>query len=141
MAAIITNPRKTKPAWLEYPCSICDKYEESEKELDGMRKALWGNQTLRSHFNCCRFDPLLAAVNDANQCPYNHLRGKTIIGLKCDNCGKEFALLSPEDPNLPNLLADPFQIHLCDDCQKLPEKQLTMKPPIPIFSSKQKEDQ
>lgn len=108
---------KARPANLPVPCSTCEKYTETEKSLDDVTRALWSGTTL--DFNRCRFQPLLAGPGDADQCPHSDLLGKTVIVVECDLCQAEFDFLRPNDPRLPNFLADQYNTnikHVCPEC-------------------------
>lgn len=137
MANIQLNPRKTKPSWLQFPCSICDQWEQDESALDPQRKALWNNKSMPDSFRC-KFHPLLCDVDYADKCPYKHLLGKTIIGLYCDMCGKEYEYLKPTDPRLEEYIKNPFHVDICPDCQKKKDKDLQQKRVINVLSNSDK---
>ena len=97
MPNIILNPRKTKPPDLEEPCASCELYEETETEVHGVRKALWGNPSMRQHFRRCKYDPRLCDPDLARKCPWSKHVGKPIIAITCDCCGKIIRCLNPDD--------------------------------------------
>lgn len=133
MSNIHLNPKKAKPTWLKAPCSMCDKWTEDDSPLDSNTKALWNNQKIQDGIRC-RFDPFLSSPDDKNKCPYQHLIGKTIIGLRCDICGDEFELLEPTDPRLEILIKDPYHVDICPNCQLKKDKDLQIKRFINILS-------
>jgi len=137
MPNIHLNPRKAKPSWLKAPCSVCNKWEEDESPLDPATKALWNNQKIEDGVRC-RFDPFLADPSDKGKCPYEHLIGKTIIGLRCDMCGAEFEMLSADDPRLEILIKDPSHIDICPKCQLKKDKDLKQYRFITVLSSDSK---
>ncbi len=132
MSNIHLAPKKTKPPWLKAPCSICNQWEEDESPLDPLRKAIWNNQGIPDG-NRCKYNPLLCDMDNKGKCPYQHLIGKTIIGLYCDMCGKEYELLEPTDPRLENLIKNPLHVDICPDCQNKKDKDLSQKRIITIL--------
>ena len=137
MANIHSNPRKTKPPWLEAPCSVCAKYEETESEVHDARKAAWGNPKLGQHFNRCRFHPLFCSPDEAKGCPHRHLVGKTVFELTCDKCGKTIAMYEFGDPRVEQLQEDPVRVDICRKCRHTPDSAIT-KTPIVLSSDKSK---
>ena len=135
MTAIRTNPRKTKPSWLEFPCSVCTAYEEDESPLDPLTKALWNNQKIPDG-NRCRFNPLLADAYEKDKCPYKHLIGQTIVVMYCDFCGKEFEYLEPTDPRLEELIKNPMHKDICNECKNKKDKDLNEVRVINVLTNK-----
>ena len=125
---INVNPRKTKPPWLQAPCSVCSQYEGTEAEVHEDRKAAWGNRGMRQHFNVCRFNPLFCSPDDAGKCPYQHLVGKSVFELTCDKCGEVIAMYEFGDPRALALLDDPVRIDICEKCRFTPDGAVTKKP-------------
>ena len=106
MPNIITNPRKSKPPDLPQPCASCDMYEETEAELHEVRKALWGNPTMRQHFRRCKFDPRLCDPHLAGKCKWARYVGQPIVAITCDCCGEIIRCLHPSDEETATRLAN-----------------------------------
>ena len=134
------NPRKTKPDHLEFPCSVCKFYEETEDELDTLTKGLMGNIKNHQHYNRCKYHPVLADPENKGMCPFAHLVGETIITITCDNCGAEIEHLKATDPRLPNMLNDPYRVDLCKKCQQLQDKDIDVDTPsnVIVFQNSKK---
>ena len=137
MANIHSNPRKTKPPWLEPPCSVCSRYEETESEVHETRRAGWGNPLNRQHFNRCRYHPLFCSPDEARGCPYKHLVGKQVWELTCDKCGKVMKMYEFGDPHIEELRADPHRVDICRKCRTTPDDDIT-KTPIVLSPDKGK---
>lgn len=127
------NPGKTKPDYLEFPCSVCKIYEETEAELDTLTKGLMGNIKNRQHYNRCKYHPILADPENKGKCPFAHLVGKTIITITCDNCGREIEHLKATDTRLPDMISNPYRIDLCQQCQQLKEKNINVDTPSNVI--------
>ena len=134
MSNIHLNPRKAKPKWLEFPCSVCEDWEEDERPIDPATKALWNNKKIPDGIRC-KYNPVFCDVDDKNKCKYQHLLGKTIIGLYCDFCGKEFEYLKPDDPRLEELIKDPFHVDICQECKLKKDKELIQKRVVTILKN------
>lgn len=122
MPHIIANPRKTKPPDLPQPCASCDQYEETEAELHGVRKALWGNPNMRQHFRRCMYDPRLCDPDMVGRCPWAKYVGQPIVAVTCDCCGRIITCLNPADETtakrLANKAEDGFTVFdVCKSCQ------------------------
>ena len=137
MTNIHLNPKKAKPSWLSYPCSICSKWTEDESPLDPTTKALLRTQKIPDGVRCL-YHPILGDPDKRTQCPYKHLVGETIIGLYCDACGIEYKQLSPDDPELENMFKNPERFDLCLQCQLKKDKELKQHRHITVLRSKER---
>lgn len=134
MTNIHTNPKKAKPSWLKAPCSACSNWTEDDSPLDANTKALWNNQKIADGIRCL-YDPFLAKPDNKNKCPYKHLIGGTIAGLRCDMCGSEFEILEAIDPRLDEAIKNPFRVDICPSCQQKKDKDLTQHRVITVLSN------
>ena len=134
------SPRKTKPPWLEAPCSLCPKYEETEDEIHDARKAGW-NPLSRQHFNRCKFHPLLCGPELAEVCPYKHLIGTQIWEVTCDRCGKVIAMYEFGDPKVMELAEDPNRKDICEECERNPNVEVEKELIIISSPKKKREDE
>ena len=134
MSNIHLNPRKSKPSWLKPPCSHCEMWEEDERPLDAITKALWNNQKIPDGIRC-KYDPNFASPENMNKCPYSQAKGGISAGLYCDMCGETFKYFKDhDDEELLKRIKNPHSIDICPKCQMKKEKDLTQKRVITLLS-------
>jgi hypothetical protein len=108
----------SRPANLEWPCSVCPQYDRTDRDLSDITKHLL---QIKGDFSLgrCRFHPLYAAPDLKQKCPYSRLVGNTEIVFVCDLCGREFDKAVPGDPRLESGGIRGPREDVCEECRKL----------------------